>query len=144
MTRHPDPAVRGTTMTFMTTPAFLGDRVACDGCAGVANANQIADDDGRLLCPECRPPADEPDGAHAGHERVATSGRRTSLPGAPMIGYLVCVDCTAIVGPLPVCGQPTLRGHPCRTPIRTDLGYRSCWSHGEGRGRTSTPKRRMA
>jgi hypothetical protein len=77
---------------------------------------------------------------HDGHELVAASGRRTSLPGVPLIGYLVCVTCPAIVGPLPVCGEPTLKGRPCRTPIRTDLGYTSCWSHGEGRGRTSTAR----
>jgi len=78
---------------------------------------------------------------HDGHELVAMSGRRVSLEGAPLTGYLVCIDCSAIVGPLPICGEPTLKGRPCRTPIRTDLGYSSCWSHGEGRGRTSTPRR---
>jgi hypothetical protein len=81
---------------------------------------------------------------HDGHEDVAMSGRRVSLDGAPLVGFLVCVACPAIVGPLPVCGDRTLKGRPCRTPIRTDLGYTSCWSHGEGRGRTSAPRMRKA
>jgi hypothetical protein len=59
-----------------------------------------------------------------------------------MIGWLACVDCAAIVGPLPVCGARTKKGRPCRTPIRTELGYSSSWSHGEGAGHTNTSKRR--
>ena len=47
----------------------------------------------------------------------------------------------AIVGPLRVCGEATKAGRPCRVPIREDLGYTRCWSHGEGAGRTSTPRR---
>jgi hypothetical protein len=42
------------------------------------------------------------------------------------------------------CGQPTKNGTPCRSFVRTDLGYATCWSHGEGRGRTSTPRRETA
>jgi hypothetical protein len=49
---------------------------------------------------------------HDGHELVAASGRRTSLPGVPMIGFLICCNCPAIVGPLPICGEPTLKGRP--------------------------------
>ena len=40
---------------------------------------------------------------HDGHELVAATGRRPQLEGAPVVGWLVCVDCSAIVNPLPVC-----------------------------------------
>ena len=76
--------------------------------------------------------------SHDGHEIIAASGRRQN---GEMVGWLACVDCQAILQPVPICGQPTLKGRPCRTPIRTDLGYDRCWSHGEGAGRTSTPRR---
>jgi hypothetical protein len=78
------------------------------------------------------------DGGHGGHELIAASGRRRS---GVLVGYLICTECQVVVGPLPLCGLPTLRGKACRTPIHTDLGYITCWSHGEGRGRTSTPRR---
>jgi hypothetical protein len=58
-----------------------------------------------------------------------------------MVGRLVCLTCEAIVRPLRVCGEPTKAGKPCRVPIREDLGYTACWSHGQGAGRTSTPRR---
>jgi hypothetical protein len=73
---------------------------------------------------------------HEGHEMVALTGHR---PSGSMVGYLFCTECSLLVMPIPVCGAPTLKGRPCRTPIRVDLGYRSCWSHGEGAGRTSRP-----
>ena len=78
---------------------------------------------------------------HEGHETVALTGRRRS---GRWIGFLFCVGCAEVVMALPICGASTLKSRPCRTPIRVDLGYTSCWSHGEGRGRTSTPKRRTA
>lgn len=76
--------------------------------------------------------------SHDGHEIIAASGRRRN---GEMVGWLTCADCQVILQPVPICGQPTLKGRPCRSPIRTDLGYDRCWSHGEGRGRTSTPRR---
>jgi hypothetical protein len=78
---------------------------------------------------------------HAGHELLVATGRRRS---GQIVGWLACVDCMAIVGPVPVCGETTLSGRPCRTLIRADLGYTSCWSHGDGRGRTNTPRRRAS
>jgi hypothetical protein len=78
---------------------------------------------------------------HDGHELVAATGRGGS---GQAVGWLVCGTCVAIVQPLPICGRPTKLGRPCRVPIRLDLGYRSCWSHGEGRGRTSTPRRKAS
>ena len=87
-----------------------------------------------------RPPRlPAPSDPHAGHQLAALTGRRH--PGRTMVSYLACVDCAVLVRPLRVCGQPTRAGRPCRTPIREDLGYAECWSHGEGRGRTSTPRR---
>src|SRR4051812_11947115 len=80
-------------------------------------------------------------GPHADHDVAhLTSVRR---PGGP-VGRRVCLDCDVILGPLALCGQPTKRGHPCSTPVRTDLGHTVCWSHGEGRGRTSTPRWRAS
>ena len=76
---------------------------------------------------------------HEGHALAALSGRRH--PGRTMVGYLACLDCAAILRPLRICGLPTKRGAACRTPIREDLGFESCGSHGVGRGRTSTPRR---
>jgi len=80
--------------------------------------------------------------AHAGHALAAMSGR--VHPERALVGRLVCATCDVVVGPLVVCGEPTKAGRPCRTPIRDDLGHDRCWSHGEGRGRTSTPRRRRA
>ena len=77
--------------------------------------------------------------AHAGHDLVALTGR---VRLEAMVGYLACATCAVILRPLRVCGVPTKAGTPCRTPIREDLGYASCWSHGEGKGRTSTPRTR--
>jgi len=78
---------------------------------------------------------------HKNHEIVAASGRRRSCE---LIGWLTCVDCQVIVQPVPICGHPTLKGRPCRTPIRTDLGFDRCWSHGEGAGHTNRPRKRGA
>jgi hypothetical protein len=75
---------------------------------------------------------------HAGHRLVALTGRLH--PERTMVGALACFDCAAILRPLRVCGLPTKKGTACRTPIREDLGFETCWSHGEGRGRTNTPR----
>ena len=84
-----------------------------------------------------RPPAPDA-GAHDGPALVALTGR---VWLETIVGYLACVTCEHLLRPLRVCGEPTKAGAPCRVPIREDLGYTSCWSHGEGRGRTSTPRR---
>jgi len=78
---------------------------------------------------------------HDGHETVTATGQ--GLTGR-MLGYLVCNDCTVIVQRLTLCLTPTKRGAPCRVAVREDLGYEKWWSHGEGRGRTSTPRRRAS
>lgn len=44
----------------------------------------------------------------------------------------------------PRCGQQKRNGKPCAALVRTELGYTTCWSHGAGRGRTSTPLHRGA
>jgi hypothetical protein len=75
------------------------------------------------------------------YEVIAISGRRAS---GELIRCLACVDCGEILAVLPICGTPTLKRKPCRTPIRMDLGYRSCWTHPERRGRTSTPREVLA
>ena len=80
--------------------------------------------------------------AHEGHELAGMTGR--VHPERAMVGRLVCLTCEAILRPLRLCGEPTKAGRPCRVPIRDDLGYAECWSHGAGRGRTSTPRRRRA
>jgi signal transduction protein with GAF and PtsI domain len=77
--------------------------------------------------------------SHAGHQIAGLTGR--VHPERTMVGRLVCLDCEAIIRPLRLCGEMTKAGKPCHVPIREDLGYESCWSHGEGRGRTSTPRR---
>jgi hypothetical protein len=78
-------------------------------------------------------------GPHAGHDVASlTSGRREGGP----VGRRVCLDCDQVIGSLVLCGQPTKREYPCRIAVRTDLGHTTCWSHGAGRGRTSTPVRR--
>jgi hypothetical protein len=84
------------------------------------------------------PPPDH----HDGHRLVALTGRLH--PERSMVGALACLDCAVLVRPIRLCGRPTKRGTPCRTPIREDLGYSTCWSHGEGRGRTNTPRRETA
>ena len=76
---------------------------------------------------------------HAGHALAAMSGR--VHPERALVGRLVCATCDVVVGRLVICGAHTKAGRPCRTPIRDDLGFTECWSHGEGKGRTSTPRR---
>jgi len=78
---------------------------------------------------------------HVGHDIANLSS--LSHPGGP-VGRRVCLTCEVVLGPLVLCGRRTRAGKPCRVPIRTDLGYTSCWSHGEGAGRTSTPRRRAS
>lgn len=75
---------------------------------------------------------------HDGHDVANLSSRRGE--NEP-VGRRVCLDCDVVLGPLVPCGQPTLKGRPCRVSVRTDLGHAACWSHGEGQGRTSTPRR---
>ena len=118
----------------MNVPAILGDRVLCES---TTYADLAPLPDGALACPECR--VLEAADPHTHHDLAALTGRRH--PERTMVGRLVCLDCDVVFGPLRVCGQPTRAGRPCRTPIREDLGYAECWSHGEGRGRTSTPRR---
>ena len=77
--------------------------------------------------------------AHDGHDLVALTGR---VRLETIVGYLACATCSIILRPLRVCGARTKAGAPCRVPIREDLGYSSCWSHGEGKGRMSTPRKR--
>lgn len=66
----------------------------------------------------------------------------TAVRESGAVGRAVCLTCDDVVGALVLCGQPTKGGKPCRVVVRTDLGHTSCWSHGEGRGRTSTPRGR--
>ena len=121
----------------MVTPTILGDRVLCALCESTTYVDLAPLQDGALACPECR--VREGADPHADHDLVALTGRRH--PERTMVGYLTCLDCGVLVRPLRVCGQRTRAGMPRRVPIREDLGYRECWSHGEGRGRTSTPRR---
>ena len=78
---------------------------------------------------------------HDGHD----IGNLTSLShsGGP-VGRRVCLTCDVVLGPLVLCGQRTKAGRPCRVAVRTDRGHTTCWSHGEGRGRTSMPRRRAS
>ncbi len=71
------------------------------------------------------------------HELVTVSGRGDD---GEVIGALVCLACARIVQRLPLCGARTKRGSLCRSLVRDDLGYTRCRSHGEGAGRTSTPR----
>ena len=76
------------------------------------------------------------DDRHGGHDVANLTSRRTD---GQAIGRRVCLDCEAVLGTLVLCNRRTKKGRPCRVPVRTDLGHTTCWSHGEGRGRTSTP-----
>jgi len=76
---------------------------------------------------------------HDGHD-VANLTTRQVDNGA--VGRRVCLTCDLVLGPLALCNQPTKKGRPCRVPVRTDLGHTVCWSHGEGRGRTNTPRQK--
>jgi hypothetical protein len=74
-----------------------------------------------------------------GHEGHDIASLRLVRPDGT-VGRLVCLDCDAVLGPLTFYGYPTKRGTRCRTVVRNDLGHRACWSHGEGAGRTNTPR----
>jgi hypothetical protein len=63
---------------------------------------------------------------HPDHDVVAMNGF-SRLTGE--IGALVCLTCKELLGPLPVCGQPTKMKRPCRAPIRVDLGHEACRIH---------------
>ena len=76
--------------------------------------------------------------AHVGHRRATLVGRG---PDGLMIGAVIC-NCGSVIEWLPRCPELTRKGQPCRSLARIDLGFATCWSHGEGRGATSTPRRR--
>ncbi len=76
--------------------------------------------------------------AHEGHALLGVTGL---LDSETRVGYLACLTCAALLRPLRRCEQPTRAGAPCRAFVRDDLGHERCWSHGEGAGRTSTPRR---
>lgn len=78
---------------------------------------------------------------HHGHDIANLSSRRGE---SEAVGRRVCLDCDVVLGPLVLCGQSTKKRRPCRVAVRIDLGHTACWSHGEGRGRTSTPIRRAS
>jgi hypothetical protein len=75
---------------------------------------------------------------HDGHELVKVSGRRDN---GEMVALLLCMSCSRTVRRLALCGARTKRGTPCKVYVRDDLGFTRCWSHGEGAGHTSTPRR---
>jgi hypothetical protein len=75
---------------------------------------------------------------HSGHELVNLKARRRT---GDVVDRRACLTCDVVLGPLVLCGQPTKLGRPCRVAVRTDLGHKRGRSHGEGRGRTSTPRR---
>ena len=77
-------------------------------------------------------------GAHAGHQLTGLTGLADS---ETRVSYLACLTCSALLRPLRRCAQPTRAGTLSRVFVRDDLGHARCWSHGEGRGRTSTPRR---
>lgn len=73
--------------------------------------------------------------AYEGHAVLGVTGL---LDLETRVGYLACLTCAALIRPLRRCGRPTRDGALCRVFVRDDLGHDRCWSHGEGRGRTST------
>ena len=77
----------------------------------------------------------------AAHEGHAVLGLTGLLDSETRVGYLACLTCAELLRPLRRCGRPTRDGGLCRVFVRDDLGQDRCWSHGEGRGRTSTPRR---
>ena len=79
--------------------------------------------------------------SHQGHDIANLTS--LSHPGGA-VGRRVCLDCEVILEPLVLCGQRTKAGNPRRVAVRTDLGHITCWSHGEGKGRMSTPRRRAS
>jgi hypothetical protein len=75
---------------------------------------------------------------HAGHAVANLTGARDDA----VVGRVVCLDCDIIVERLMLCNEPTLKGRPCRVPVRVDLGYASCRVHsGTGTGPTSADGR---
>ncbi len=77
----------------------------------------------------------------APHEGHAVLGVTGLLDPATRVGYLACLTCAELLRPLRRCGRPTRGGGLCREFVRDDLGHDRCWSHGDGKGRTSTPRR---
>jgi len=77
----------------------------------------------------------------APHEGHAVLGVTGLLNSETRVGYLACLTCGQLIRPLRRCAQPTRDGSLCRVFVRDDLGHERCWSHGDGRGRTSTPRR---
>jgi hypothetical protein len=75
---------------------------------------------------------------HEGHTVLAVTGM---LAPNARLGYLACLTCAALLRPLRRCGARTKDDGLCRVFVRDDLGHERCWSHGEGAGRTSTPRR---
>ena len=75
------------------------------------------------------------------HEGHAVLGLTGLLDSETRVGYLACLTCATLLWPLRRCGQPTRRGTLCRVFVRDDLGHDRCWSHGEGAGATSVPRR---
>jgi hypothetical protein len=75
---------------------------------------------------------------HRGHDLVNLKARRRT---GDVIGRRACLTCDLILGPLVLCGRPTKLGWPRQVTVRIDFGHTRCRSHGEGRGRTSTPRR---
>ncbi len=77
-------------------------------------------------------------GAHAGHQLTGLTGL---IDSETRVGYLACLTCASLLRPLRRCGARTKDDGLCRVFVRDDLGHDHCWSHGEGAGRTSTPRR---
>ena len=77
-------------------------------------------------------------GAHYDHRLAALTGM---VDAEVRVGYLACLTCAVLLRPLRRCAQPTRAGALCRVFVRDDLGHERCWSHGEGAGQTSTPRR---
>lgn len=66
---------------------------------------------------------------HEGHTLIVVSGR---VNRRERMSWLLCVDCTAILSAVPLCGATTKRNRPCEAPVRTDLGFDRCnWHIGE-------------
>jgi hypothetical protein len=114
------------TLGALPAPSTSSGQARGPGCDGSRSGSMTA-------------PRPEP---HAGHDVANLISRRA---GGTSVGRRVCLDCEAILGPLVRCGRPTTQGRPCRVPVRIDLGYTTCRSHGtgtEGRDRAGAPRRR--
>jgi len=75
---------------------------------------------------------------HEGHGVLGVTGL---VDPETRVGFLACMTCATLIRPLRRCAQPTRDGSLCRVFVRDDLGHDRCWSHAEGAGRTSTPRR---